>query len=177
MQGHRLEELCASNSKEPSHTGTYLACSSPSLSPDVQPPMKDKEANIFLHHSSRRDRRLPFPHIFGCYSYVLPRPTGWSGVIYHKKSEMNIKYGASLNKSEVQPKKQSKSSQTSLGLTKVVSALLSGRRQVSIFRILPKYFQKDWKSRLHLERVLFFTNFQSGTPACRQVTLENCLSN
>ncbi len=35
--------------------------------------------------------------------------------------------------------------------------------------------QKDWKSRLRGERDLFFTNIQSGTPARRQVTLENCV--
>ncbi len=35
-------------------------------------------------------------------------------------------------------------------------------------------FQKDWMSRLRRERYNFFTNFRSGTPARRQVTLENC---
>ncbi len=36
-------------------------------------------------------------------------------------------------------------------------------------------YQKDWKSRLRRERYKFFTNFRSGTPARRQVTLENCV--
>ncbi len=33
--------------------------------------------------------------------------------------------------------------------------------------------QKDWKPGLRWEEVLFFTNVRSGTPARRQVTLEN----
>ncbi len=33
----------------------------------------------------------------------------------------------------------------------------------------------DWKSRLRREETKFFTNFRSGTPARRQVTLENCV--
>ncbi len=36
---------------------------------------------------------------------------------------------------------------------------------------LPIHYQKDWKSRLRREKVLFFTNFRSGTPARREVTL------
>ncbi len=36
-------------------------------------------------------------------------------------------------------------------------------------------YQKGWKSRLRRERYTFFTNFRSGTPARRQVTLENCV--
>ncbi len=33
-------------------------------------------------------------------------------------------------------------------------------------------YQKDWESRLRRAKVLFFTNFRSGTPARCQVTLE-----
>ncbi len=38
-------------------------------------------------------------------------------------------------------------------------------------------YQEDWKSRLRWETVLFFTNFWSGTPARRQVTVGNCVHN
>ncbi len=34
-------------------------------------------------------------------------------------------------------------------------------------------YQEHWKSRLRREKVKRFTNFLSGTPARRQVTLEN----